>query len=327
MEDRVFKRALITGISGAGGSYLAEHIVQNYPEVEVHGIVRWHSTSGGRNLAQVENRICTHECDLLDFSSVLNTLKETEPDVIFHLASHANVRTGFTTPLSVIQNNVMGTANLFEAIRSAELNPIVQLCSTSEVYGQVNTEDIPITEDCPMRPSSPYAVSKSTQDHLGYAYWRCYELQIIRTRMFAYFNPRRSDLFSSSFARQIALIEAGKKKELVHGNLNSVRTMIDVRDAMRAYWDAVMYCKFGAVYNIGGSTTITVGEFLEALKNLAQTEIPTRLDEALLRPGDVTLQIPDSSLFVEVTGWKEKYSFEESVHHLLNYWRKHVSEY
>ena len=225
---------------------------------------------------------------------------------------------------SVLNNNIMGTANLFESVRSAGIDPVIQLCSTSEVYGQVEPEDVPIREDCLMRPSSPYAVSKTAQDQLGFTYWRCYESKIIRTRMFAYFNPRRTDLFATSFARQVALIEAGKQKELLHGNLDSVRTMIDVRDAMRSYWDAAVYCEPGEAYNIGGPKSIKVGEFLEVLKKLASCKIPSRVDPQLLRPADVTLQIPDISKFVRVTGWEAKYSFEESVEHLLNFCRNKV---
>ena len=324
IEKRIFKRALITGISGSGGSYLAEHIVNNHKEVEVHGIARWHSTTTSNNLENISNNVKIHECDLNDFSSILHVLKLVKPDVIFHLASHANVRAGFITPLSVIQNNVMGTSNLYEAIRSADLDPIIQLCSTSEVYGQVDPLDIPIKESCPLRPTSPYAVSKTTQDHLGFAYWKSYGMKIIRTRMFAYFNPRRADLFATSFARQVALIEAGKQKELLHGNLDSVRTMIDVRDAMNSYWQAALFCEPGEAYNIGGPKVITVGEFLNILKNMAKTDIPTRVNPDLLRPSDVTLQIPDISKFVAATNWEAKYSFEESIEHLLNYWREKV---
>ena len=325
-ERRIFKRALITGISGSGGSYLAEHIVKNNREVEVHGIARWHSTTTSNNLESISSDVTIHECDLNDFSSILNVLKIVKPDVIFHLASHANVRAGFITPLSVIENNVMGTSNLYEAIRSAELDPIIQHCSTSEVYGQVDPADIPIKESCPLRPTSPYAVSKTTQDHLGFAYWKSYNMKIIRTRMFAYFNPRRTDLFATSFARQVALIELGKQKELLHGNLDSVRTMIDVRDAMSSYWDAALYCEPGEAYNIGGPKVITVGDFLNILKKMARTEIPTRVNPDLLRPSDVTLQIPDISKFVSATNWEAKYSFEESIEHLLNYWRAKIEK-
>ena len=324
--DVNIKRVLITGIAGSGGSYLAEYIVQNHPDVEVHGIGRWHSTSNVDNLSNIRSSVTVHECDLMDFSSILYALERSRPDVIFHLAAHANVRASFQTPLSVLNNNIMGTANLFEAIRTAKLNPIFQLCSTSEVYGQVGPEEVPILEETPMRPSSPYAVSKVTQDLLGYTYFVAYKMPVIRTRMFAYLNPRRVDLFATSFARQVARIECGLQKELVHGNLDSVRTIIDVRDAMRAYWDAALHCKPGEAYNIGGKTTITVGEFLDLLKSLAKTAIPSRVDPALLRPADVTLQIPSTEKFEMATGWKPQYSFEESVAFLLDHWRNEVAK-
>lgn len=318
------KTIVITGITGSGASYLAEHLCNSYDNVEIHGISRWHSTATARNLEKIADRIVMHECDLCDFSSVLNVLKVIQPTHIFHLASHANVRAGFVTPLGVLNNNIMGTANLFEAVRACELDPVIQLCSTSEVYGQVDEKNVPINEDCPQRPSSPYAVSKTTQDHLGFTYFKSYGLKIVTTRMFAYFNPRRSDLFSTSFARQVALIEAGKQDILFHGNLESVRTLIDIRDAMEAYRLAILKCSPGEAYNIGGNTTITVGQFLNLLKEKSRVKIISKLDPGLLRPSDVTLQIPNCQKFHAATGWAPKYSFENSVDHLLEYWRERV---
>jgi GDPmannose 4,6-dehydratase/GDP-4-dehydro-6-deoxy-D-mannose reductase len=259
-------------------------------------------------------------------SAVIRTLRTVQPDVIFHLASHANVRVGFINPIAVLQNNIMATANLLEAVRVTDLDPWIKLCSSSEVYGQVDPKDVPIHEDCKMQPSNPYGVSKLTQDMLGYSYWRCYEMKIIRTRMFSYFNPRRKDLFATSFARQVARIEAGLQTELTHGNLDSIRTMIDVRDAMGAYWAAATLGQAGQAYNIGGQTTISVGEFLEALKEQVSVPIPCRMDPELLRPADVTLQIPDTSAFVAATGWAPRFSFEESIKHLLDYWRERVAQ-
>lgn len=323
---RTFSTALITGISGSGGSYLADYILEFHPEVAVHGISRWHSTSTDANLARAKAKTTLHECDLTDFSAVFSVLGRVKPDVIFHLAAYANVRASFINPLAVLDNNIKGTANLFEAVRALGIDPVIQLCSTSEVYGQVDPERVPIKEDCPLNPANPYAVSKVTQDLLGFTYFKSYGMKIIRTRMFAYLNPRRDDLFATSFARQVARIEAGLQKELLHGNLDSVRTIIDVRDAMESYWVACAQCRFGEVYNIGGPTVISVGEFLSQLKKLAKCEIPTRLDERLLRPADVTLQIPNIAKFSEETGWVPRYSFEESVTHLLNYCRQEVEK-
>jgi len=321
---RKFKKALITGIAGSGGSYLAEYLVQEQPGIQVHGMMRWHSTTAQSNLASVSRQVTLHECDLNDFGAVFHVMRRVKPDVIFHLAAHANVRASFDNPNAVLSNNILSTSNLFEAIRAVEIQPVVQLCSTSEVYGQVDPKDVPIREDAPLRPSSPYAVSKVAQDLLGFAYFRSYQMKIIRTRMFAYLNPRRSDLFATSFAKQVALIEAGKQQELRHGNLDSVRTLIDVRDAMEAYWVAAICCEPGEVYNIGGKTSISVGDFLNLLKKNCKVKIPSRVDPALLRPSDVTLQIPDTSRFKKATGWEPKRSFEESVQFLLDHWRNKI---
>jgi len=317
-----FKKALITGINGSGGSYLAEYIHDNIKNCEVHGISRWHSKS--ILLFNKQSKQFIHEGDLNDLSSVINIISKVKPDVIFHLASHANVRLCFITPSSVINNNINSTLNLLEAIRLTKQKPTVQICSTSEVYGQVEEDEVPISEKNQLRPSSPYAVSKLAQDMLGYTYFLNYNFKIIRTRMFSYLNPRREDLFATSFAKQVALIEKGKLEILRHGNLNSVRTLIDVRDAMEAYWYAVKYGKIGEVYNIGGEYTLSVGDFLNELKSIAKVRIKSKVDKKLLRPTDVTRQIPDCSKFKKDTGWKVKYSVKESIENLLDYWRSRV---
>lgn len=320
-KPRKIQTVLITGISGSGGSYLAEYIVNHHPRVKVHGISRWHSTTVD-NLKNIRSKITMHEADLTDMASIILVLQKVQPDAIFNLAAYANVLTSFMTPTAVMYNNVLGTSNLFEAIRILNIKPLIQHCSTSEVYGQVDPKNVPITEETPFRPTSPYAVSKTTQDLLAWSYFIGYKLPIIRTRMFTYLNPRRTDIFASAFARQVARIELGLQKELIHGNLDSIRTMIDVRDAMRAYWEALLYCEPGEVYNIGGTTIMKVGEFLDKLIALSTVPISTRLDPTLLRPADVTLQIPSVKKFIAATKWQPKYTFEDSMRNLLAYWRK-----
>jgi len=314
---------LITGATGSGGSYLADYIAENFPNIKIHGISRWRSsrTLGERGS---NTTVRLHECDLLDYSSIARVLEESRPDVIFHLASHANVRASFDTPLAVLSNNVMGTGNLLEAVRCSGLTSRFQMCSTSEVYGKVLESEIPISESTPLRPASPYAASKASQDLLSYSYFVSYGMPIIRTRMFAYLNPRRVDLFATSFAMQVARIEAGLQKKLLHGNLSSVRTIIDVRDAMEAYWVAATVCLPGEAYNIGGTTVISVGDFLDTLISLSRVRIETELDQRLLRPADVTLQVPCTKKFEAATGWRPRYSFEESVSHLLEYCRSQI---
>lgn len=321
-KARKIKRVLITGITGSGGSYLADYIAENRPGVEIHGISRWHAAPPSAAPRRGPAARKVHECDLTDLSSVITALKASRPDAIFHVASHANVRASFITPLAVLNNNIMGTANLLEAARLSGLDPVIQLCSTSEVYGQVDPRNVPIKEDCPLNPASPYAVSKTAQDLLGRTYFLNYGMKIIRTRMFSYINPRRSDLFATSFAMQVARIEAGLQKTLLHGNLDSVRTIIDVRDAMESYWVAAERCAFGEAYNIGGETVITVADFLKELKRLARRPMPSKPDPSLFRPTDVTLQVPDTSKFRRATGWKPRRSFAESVAFLLEECRR-----
>lgn len=314
-ESVPHERVLITGISGSGGSCLAEYILKNHPAVEVHGFSRWHSVK-----RVADPRIRMQEVDLMDLSSILRGMGRAKPDAIIHLASHANVRAGFDTPIAVLRNNVIGTANLMEAVRLTGGKPVFVMCSTSEVYGLVDPENVPITELCPVQPVSPYAVSKLAQDALAHTYFLNYGIPVIRTRMFSYFNPFRPDLFATNFADQVVAIERGKREELLHGNLASVRTMMDIRDACSAYW-ASLDCVPGEVYNIGGDITMSVGQFLDILKTYAKVLVKSRVDPALLRPTDVTLQIPDSTKFKTRTGWTPKYDLGQCVQYLLDHCR------
>ena len=313
-------KILITGITGSGGSYLAECLVDK--GMEVLGTSRWHSTSAHKNLKNVKDKIKVLSCDLCDFSSIYKILRNNKPDAIFHLASLANVRDSFDNPLSVYNNNVNVTLNLLESVRTLKeesgYNPHIQICSTSEVYGQVDPKNVPIKETCPLQPINPYASSKLAQDNLGYVYHKSFDLNVIVTRMFTYLNPRRADLFATAFALQIVKIEKGELNVLKHGNLNSIRTLIDVRDGMEAYWQALTLGQTGKIYNIGGTTQMSVGSFLEALKARAKCPIKSEVNPLLLRPVDVTLQIPDCTEFIKDTDWKPKYSFEETMDFFLN---------
>ena len=319
------ENVLITGITGSGGSYLAEYIVKNHPTVNVYGVCRWHSTSVYSNISDIKDKIILKECDLLDISSIIRILKECMPTKIFHLAAYANVRKCFDTPLSVINNNIMGTANLLEAVKMVCPESIIQICSTSEVYG--NPETFPMTEDHPLKPVNPYSVSKLAGESLAYAYYKSWGLKIIITRMFAYVNPRRSDLFASAFAKQIAKLEKRGGGVLKHGNLDSIRTLIDVRDAMETYWISCDKCEYGTPYNIGGSDILSVGDFLKLLLKQAKCEVELQLDSNLLRPVDVTKQIPDTRKFNELTKWKPRYTLAESITFLLDYYRKQPYSY
>jgi len=316
---------LITGITGSGGSYLADYILENHPDIGVHGICRWHSTSRLDNIEHIKDNIHIHECDLLDVSSIIRVLQVVKPYRIFHLAAYANVKKCFDTPLAVVNNNIMGTANLLEAIRLSCPDAIVQICSTSEVYG--NPKTVPMYEDHPLQPVNPYSVSKLAQEKLAYAYHQSWGLNVIITRMFAYINPRRHDLFATAFARQVARMEHYFGGRVIkHGNLSSVRTLIDVRDAMRSYWLACDWCVPGEAYNIGGKEVLSVGTFLTKLIEHASTNMIPVLDKGLLRPIDVTNQVANTEKFDKLTGFKPKYTLDESIEFLLEHCRKEINE-
>ncbi len=314
------KKALITGIGGSGPSYLAEYLC-TIPDLEVSGISRWHTDSSNGNLSKLKNKVKLYTCDLTDMGSVIRTLEDIKPDYIFNMAAIANVRMCFEYPSAIFKNNVDSTLNLLEAIRVLKMKPIIHHCSTSEVYGQVKPEDVPIKETHKIDPINVYAISKLAQEKLMRSYYLSYGIPVVLTRSFTYINPRRPDIFSSAFARQVVEIEKGKRDKLVYGNLESVRSIIDVRDIVEAYWIAVNKCDYGDEYNIGVEKSVTVGEFLDILLSNAKVKIPNEQDPKLLRPVDVTLQIPDVSKFENKTGWKPKYSLNESIQFLLDYYR------
>lgn len=315
------KRAIITGIGGSGPSYLAEYLL-TVDNLEVCGMSRWHTDSSTRNTHNIKDKVKFYTCDLTDMGSVIRTLDEIRPDYIFNMASNANVRMSFEYPSAIFKNNVDSTLNLLEAVRTLKLNPIIHHCSTSEVYGQVKPEDVPIKESHPIDPINVYAISKFAQEKLMRSYYLSYGIPVVLTRSFTYINPRRPDIFSSAFARQIVEIEKGKREnKLVYGNLDSVRSIVDVRDISEAYWTAINKCNYGEAYNVGRAQSVTVGEFLEILLKYAKVKVNCEQSVQLLRPVDVTLQIPDVSKFQNKTGWKPKYELSESIEFLLEYYR------
>tara|TARA_Y100000590_G_scaffold380149_1_gene448257 strand:- start:1565 stop:2533 length:969 start_codon:yes stop_codon:yes gene_type:complete len=313
-KDRIFKKCLITGITGSGGSYLAEHIISRDKNIRIFGIYR---SSGYKHLLK-NKRIKLYKCDLCNFEKTKKIIKKINPDLVFHIASNANVRASFDKPKKIIDNNTSITLNLLESIRVTKLNPLIIVCSTSEVYGRVDKKDVPIKETKRMLPVNPYSVSKAFQDLLSQVYIKSYGLRIIITRMFSYTNARRKDLFQTAFAKQIVDIEKGKKKILEHGNLASIRNVIDISDAMEAYWVTAKKGTVGEIYNIGGKKVISVGEYLEELKKLSHVKIKSKVNKKLLRPIDVTLQIPDTNKFTRDTNWTPKISFEQSVRKILS---------
>jgi len=319
--SRRIKTILITGVTGSGGSYLAEHILNKKKKIKIFGIYRRKKKLKDIP-SQLRKKIKYYKCDLINFKKLSNILNKIKPDVIFHLATHANVRESFDKPIMTTRNNTVLTVNLLEAIKKLNISPLIIICSSSEVYGNVKLKDMPITENQKISPINPYAATKAFQDMISQIYHNCFDLKIIITRMFTYTNARNLKLFQTAFAKKIIEIEKGKINLLNHGNLNSVRSILDKDDAMEAYWLAAKKGKIGEIYNIGGNKIISVKKFLKELIKLSKCKVKCSTDEKLLRPQDVTMQIPSSRKFNKDTGWKPKINLHESVKKLLNECRK-----
>jgi GDP-4-dehydro-6-deoxy-D-mannose reductase len=319
------KRVLITGITGFAGSHLAEYFLAERPEVEVYGTYRWRSRR--ENIEGIEHKLRLLECDLSDPVAVRKALETSRPDAIYHLAAQSFVPSSWVAPLQTLHDNVAGQANIFEAVRSLGLDPAIQIACSSEEYGLVLPDEVPIKETNPLRPLSPYAVSKVTQDYLGYQYFMSYGIRCIRTRGFNHTGPRRGEVFvTSNFSKQVASIEAGLQEPVIRvGNLDAVRDFTDVRDMVRGYVLATEKGKPGEVYNLASGNAITIRAMLDKLISMAKVEVKVETDPARLRPSDVEVLIGDASKFRADTGWEPKIPFDKTLSDLLDYWRERVA--
>lgn len=329
------KRALITGITGMVGSHLADYLLDN-TDIEIYGMCRWRSPMD--NLSHLIDRINKNSRihllygDLRDYISIQDVISQAKPDYIFHLAAQSYPKTSFESPLDTFETNIQGTARVLEAVRKDDsIKPVIHVCASSEVFGRVPKEKLPIDEECSFHPASPYAISKVGTDLVGRYYAEAYEMTVMTTRMFTHTGPRRGDVFAeSTFAKQIAMIEHELIEPIVKvGNLESLRTFADVRDAVKAYYMLVTNNpKAGEYYNIGGTYTCEIGEMLNYLisQSTMKDDIDVVTDPDRLRPIDADLQVPDTTKFKEHTGWEPEYSFETTMNDLLNYWRERIKK-
>ena len=326
-------RAFITGITGMVGSHLADYLLA-HTDWEIVGLTRWRSPMD--NIEHLfprinsGDRVMLVQGDLGDSLSLQRAIDLARPDYVFHLAAQSYPRVSFDSPLETLEPNVNGTARLLECLRlRQDLSPVVHVCSSSEVFGRVPREKLPIDETCSFHPASPYAISKIGTDLLGRFYAEAYGMKIVTTRMFTHTGPRRGDVFAeSTFAKQIAMIEAGQIPPVVRtGNLESLRTWADVRDAVRAYHMLVTVKPIpGEVYNIGGSYSCSIGDMLRTLLSFTTVEgIRVETDPLRLRPIDADLQVPNTAKFRAHTGWEPQVPFEQTMRDLLDYWRGRIA--
>lgn len=341
-------RVLITGITGFAGSHLAEYILANHPDVAVYGAYRWrsrmenletlvtrgvldviegrYSAGAGQGDEAHKGRVTLLHCELTDAGAVEKLIATVRPDRVFHLAAQSFVQSSFDEPAATLRNNIEGQLNLMEAIRRHDMKIRIQVAGSSEEYGLVHPDEVPMKETNPLRPLSPYAVSKVAQDKMAYQYFKSYGLYTVVTRGFNHAGPRRGHVFSTgTFARQIALIEAGRHEPVIYvGDLTTKRDWTDVRDVVRAYWLALDKAEAGEVYNVGRGRTWSIGEMLNILLSHSTVKIRTQEDPARLRPSDVPILWADASKFYKATGWEPKIPFEDTLRDELDHWRELV---
>ncbi|MDD9919866.1 MAG: GDP-mannose 4,6-dehydratase [Alphaproteobacteria bacterium] len=327
-------KALITGVTGMVGSHLADYLLEN-TDWEIHGQCRWRSPLDNLEhlLPKVDakDRMFLHYADFRDTIGIFNLIEDVKPDYVFHLAAQSYPKTSFSNPLDTFDTNIQGTARILEALYRHAKDAKIHICASSEVFGRVSKDKLPIDEECTFHPASPYAISKVGTDLIGRYYAEANNMTVMTTRMFTHTGPRRGDVFAeSTFAKQIAMIEAGQQEPILKtGNLDSLRTFADVRDAVRAYHMLLTVNPTpGAYYNIGGSYTCSIKDMLQHLLSLSPMEkdIKVETEQARLRPIDADLQVPDCTKFKEATGWEPEISFEQTMQDLLDYWRTQVKK-
>ena len=317
-------RLLITGITGFVGSHMAEYALTQ--AAQVFGSSRWRSRT--ENVDHLRSKIKLIECDLRDLASVRVLLDAAQPTHVIHLAAQSFVGASWTTPAETLSNNIISQTNLLEGIRRFTTPPRVLVTGTSEEYGLVHLDELPIRESNPLRPLSPYAVSKVAQDMMGYQYFKSYGLPIVRTRAFNHEGPRRGEVFvTSNFAKQVAEIEAGLHEPVIFvGDLKPRRDYSDVRDIVRGYWQLLERGEPGEVYNLCSGRSWAIQQVLDFLLEQSRVKgIAVETDPARLRPSDVMVLEGDASKIRKATGWKVEIPFERTLKDLLAYWRQRTT--
>jgi GDP-mannose 4,6-dehydratase len=323
---------LITGVLGMVGSHMLDFLLEK-PNVKIYGLCRWNESMDNiehlTDFINKKERIELIYGDLNDYVSLQTAIEKSQPDYVFHLGAQSYPQTSFDSPIETLQTNIIGTTNLLEALRKSNYKDcLIHVCASSEIFGRVPKEKLPIDEECSIHPASPYAISKVGTDLIGRYYAEAYGMKIMTTRMFTHTGPRRGDVFhESTFAKQIAMIEAGlQEPKILVGNLTSLRTYADVRDAVRAYWMLLTINPTpGEYYNIGGDFTCSVGETLNYLIDKSTVKnIEIVLDMDRFRPIDANLQIPNTTKFKNHTGWEPEIPYNKTMDDLLDYWRKRI---
>lgn len=313
-------RALITGIGGFVGRHLLRHLQAQGDEVS--GLGR------PADCVDMPASVRVFMTDLGDRAAVERVVRETKPEAVYHLAAQSSPAESLADPWATIGNNLLGQINLFEAVLGAGIRPRVLVIGSSDEYGRVAPDEVPTHENVPLRPTTPYAVSKVGQDVMGFQYFAQHGLPVVRVRPFNHTGPGQDARFvMPSFARQLAEIEKGAREPVLRvGNLNVARDFTDVRDIVCAYRLAIVAGVPGDVYNLGRGRSVRLTDMVDELISLCQVPVQTRIDQTLLRPSDVPRQEADTRKFTTLTGWQPRIAWHTTLRDTLEYWREKVEE-
>ncbi len=316
-------RALITGISGFVGSHLAEYLLE-HTDWQVAGTVY----GPEENIEQLRDKLELYPAELSELETVTSILERAKPDHIFHLAAQPLVSLSRRDPWGTLAINIRLQLNILEAGARLGSTARILVVGSSEEYGLVRPDELPIKETNPLRPTSPYAVSKVAQDMLGLQYHLSHKLFTVRVRSFNHIGPRqRLGFVAPDFASQIAQAEAGLREPVIQvGNLEPQRDFSDVRDVVRGYHLLITQGEPGEVYNLGSGQAHSVRELLGKLIAMSKIPITVEQDPERLRPTNVPVIVADCTRIREQTGWRPKIVFEQSLQDVLDYWRERIKK-
>ena len=314
-------RALITGADGFVGAHLCAYLLA-HTDWALTGTLHPYSVGGPAPTQRME----LERIDLCVPDAVDTLVQHAVPDVVFHLAASSSVAESFEDPWGTLANNIRAELNLLEAVRYTQRQVMVLVVGSSEEYGAPQPGELPLTEECPLRPATPYAVSKVTQDMLALQYFLAYGIPTVRMRPFNHTGPGQSPRFVvPAFIQQVATIEAGLQEPVMRvGNLDTERDFTDVRDIVRAYYLAATQGEPGEAYNLASGRPQSMRVMLNTLLSLAHTEIRVESDPARWRPIDIPTVYGSSEKFCQRTGWQAEIPFEQTLRDTLNYWREQI---